>query len=618
MIVELEEVRAFLAEIEPFLRLPEEELAQLPAKMTMRYARRGDTLLRIGEPNGQLFIIRSGAVDLVDEDGVLLDRRDAGRSFGYSTLSGESNSRYTMIAVEDCLLLNLPEADFQELAQRHPDLARYFSSQSRRIRAVADELRQDTSAEVLRTRLGGFKIPEPVIVSADTSIRQAAIKMEELRVSSLLIGAPENLEGIITDRDLRGRVVAVGLDIDLPVGEIMTMNPRIGTSDTLAFEAMLIMTELRIHHLPIVDGGQVTGIVTSADIMRLMRQDPIYLTADVARRSSPEELAGSYTQASEIGMRFFERGASAEETAGLMTIVADAIARRLLTLAEEKLGKPPVPYAFAVVGSQGRHEMGFASDQDNVLILDDSYEDAAHGAYFAELSEFVCRGLDRAGQVLCPGDMMAMNPEWRKTISEWEDAFHLWVTAPDPDALLFAQTFFDLRAIHGELSLGEQVHSAAVVMASGASRMQAHLASLAVRREPPLGFFRGLVVERSGEYTNTLNVKKGGTAGIVQMARLFSLNDGIVALGTRARLSLSAGGGAVSERGANDLLDAFEFLRSVTFRHQTQQLRNKQHPDYNIDPKQLSKMDREHLRDAFQIIKGMQNALATRYPVRNI
>lgn len=618
MSVELEEVRAFLADNEPFLRLPAEELETLPAKMTMSYARRGETLLRVGEVNEQLHIIRSGAVDLLGENGILLDRRDAGRSFGYSTLSGEPESNYTIIAVEDCLLLNLPVEAFRELAEKHPDLARYFSSQSRRISAVAEELRQDTSAAVLRTRLGDFKIPEPAIVTADTSIRAAAQRMNELRVSSLLIGSPHNLEGILTDRDLRGRVVATGLNIDLPVAEIMTVDPRIGTSETLAFEAMLIMAELSLHHLPVVDGGKVTGIVTAADIMRLMGQDPIYLTADVSRKSSIAELAGSFTKASEIGVRFIERGASAEETAGLMTIVADAIARRLLTLAEAELGPPPVPYAFAVLGSQGRHEMGFASDQDNALVLDNSYREAEHGTYFAELSEFVCRGLDRAGQVLCPGDMMAMNPEWRKTTDEWEQTFHVWVTAPDPDALLHAQTFFDIRGVHGELNLVEQVHASAVSMAGRSRRMQAHLATLAVRREPPLGFFRGLVVERSGEYTNTLNVKKGGTAGIVQMARLFSLQGGVQALGTRSRLSLAAGAGTVSGQGSHDLLDAFDFLRAVTFRHQAEQLRQGQTPDYNVDPTKLSKMDREHLRDAFQIIKGMQSALATQYPVRNI
>ena len=148
--------------------------------------------------------------------------------------------------------------------------------------------------------------------------------------------------------------------------------------------------------------------------------------------------------------------------------------------------------------------------------------------------------------------------------------------------------------------------------------MHAHLAALAARREPPLGFFRGLVVDRSGEYANTLNVKKGGTAGIVQMARLFALSSGITALGTRNRLLEASAAGAVSERGALDLVDAFDYLNSITLRHQAAQLREGTVPNYNIDPHKLGKMDREHLRDSFQIIKGMQNALATKYLVRSI
>lgn len=618
MTVELDEVRGFIADLEPFTRLPESELDDLPAQMSMQYVRRGEDIILLGQPNDFLYLIRSGAVDVLGEDGLLLDRRDAGRSFGYSTLVGENSSRYTMTAVEDSLLLTLPRADFLALVERNPDIQRFYFSQSRRIRAAADELREDASSEVLRTQLADFKINDPASIGPDATIRRAAQLMEERKVSSLLITTDGQLAGIVTDRDLRGRVVAQGLDISLPVTDIMTANPRTVPSDTLAFEVMLLMAEVRIHHLPIVDGGQLTGIVTTADVMRLLRHDPIYLTADLSRRNSPEELKNAYSEASEVAARFIERGASAEETAGMMTIAGDSLARRLLTIGEEKFGTPPVPYAFVVVGSQGRREMGLASDQDNALVLSDDYVEAEHGEYFAQLSEFVCRGLDTAGQVLCPGDMMAMNPQWRMTQSQWVDTFHTWVTAPDPDALLHAQTFFDFRPIHGDIELGESVHTSAVGMARGARRMQAHLASLAARREPPLGFFRGLVVDRSGEYANTLNVKKGGTAGIVQMARLFSLNAGVTAVGTRRRLTDAAAEGAVSEKGALDLLDAFEYLRTITLRHQAQQVREKIVPDYNIDPNQLSKMDREHLRDSFQIIKNMQNALATKYPVRSI
>ncbi|RNE48341.1 DUF294 nucleotidyltransferase-like domain-containing protein [Corynebacterium alimapuense] len=618
MTVELDEVREFIADFEPFIRLPAKELDQLPGRMNIHYVRRGEEIIALGQPNDKLYVIRSGAVDVLGNDGVLLDRRDAGRSFGYSTLVGDNACQYSMIAVEDSLLLTLPRAEFGGLIERNPDIERFYSSQSRRIHAAADELREDTSADVLRTRLADFKINDPVSIGMDSTIKQAAVVMEENRVSSLLITTDGRLNGILTDRDLRGRVIAQGLDINRPVTDVMTASPRTVNSETLAFEAMLLMAELRIHHLPIVDEGQLTGIVTTADVMRLLRNDPIYLTADLSRRNSPEELVDAYSSASEVAARFIERGASAEETTGMMTIAADALARRLLTLGEERFGAPPVSYSFVVLGSQGRREMGLASDQDNAMVLSDDYVESEHGEYFAELSEFVCRGLDTAGQVLCPGDMMAMNPQWRMTASEWMDTFHLWVTAPSPDALLHAQTFFDFRSIHGDSELADAVHSNAVGMAHGARRMHAHLASLAARREPPLGFFRGLVVDRSGEYANTLNVKKGGTAGIVQMARLFSLTAGVQAVGTRRRLSEAAAAGAVSQKGALDLLDAFEYLRTITLRHQAQQVREKVVPDYNIDPNRLSKMDREHLRDSFQIIKNMQNALATKYPVRSI
>ena len=618
MTVELDEVRDFLAASDPFAQLPANELSGLPQHMSMRYVRRSDTIISAGQTNDMLYIIRSGAVDVLDGEGTLLDRRDAGRSFGFSTLMGDNTCRYSMIAVEDTLLLTMPREPFVELAERNPELARFFSGQSARMRAAAAQLRQESSSDVLRTQLGDFKIPNPATVTPDTTIQDAARIMEDRNVSSLLVSQDGGLEGIVTDRDMRGRVVANNMDVTLPVTEIMTPNPRAVTSDALAFEAMLIMADMRIHHLPVVDEGAVTGIIASADIMRLLRHDPIYLTADLSRRTTPEDMQEVYESAADVAVRFIERGASAEEVTGLLTVAADSLARRLITLAEEQLGPPPVPYAFVVLGSQGRRGMGLASDQDNALILDDSYDPDLHGDYFKNLADYVCTGLDSAGQVLCPGDMMAMNPDWRMTVTQWANTFHTWITAPEPEALLHAQTFFDMRAIHGALELADNVHTTAVDMAAHSGRLHAHLATLAARREPPLGFFRGFVVDRSGDYANTLDVKKGGTAAIVQMARLYALSAGIDAVGTRLRLQSAASAGAVSERGAEDLIDAFDFLTTIALRQHAEQLRRGQKPNYHIDPKELGKLDREHLRDAFQIIKGMQSALSTQYPVRSM
>lgn len=618
MSVELEEVTGFLASIEPFRHLPEAELEALAPTLTVRYVRRGEIVLDFEESNNFLRIIRSGAIDILGPDNVLLDRRDPGLTFGYSTLVGTNSSRYRMEAVEDSLVYEMPREVFIQLSKRNPDIARFYSSQSRRIRAAAEEIANaGANTNVLRTHIYDVKISKALSCPPDLSIREAAQRMDEHSVSSLLVIENEALLGIITDRDMRGRVVAEGVDTSRPVTEVMTTNLLTLGSEALAMEALMLMSERKIHHLPVVDDGRVTGIVTQNDIARLLHNDPVFLAADISRKNSIDELADAFTRTTKVVAQLIESGAAPEETAGMITIAADGVARRLFTLGIEKYGKPPVDFAFVAVGSQGRREMVLASDQDNALVLSDEFDHAIHNDYFQKLTEFVCLGLDRAGQVLCPGDMMAMNPQWRMTVTEWERTFANWTGAPEPDALLNAQIFFDFRVIAGSQELGNEVHQSAVAHGKNALRMHAHLASLAARREPPLTFFKGLVVERSGQYANTLNIKKGGTAAIVQMARLYSLSAGHSIVETRERLRQSAGK-TVSRAGSEDLLDAFDYLRSITLKYQASQIRSGQQPNYHIDPKQLSGMERENLRDAFSIIKSMQNALATKYPVRNI
>ncbi|WP_257202365.1 DUF294 nucleotidyltransferase-like domain-containing protein [Corynebacterium cystitidis] len=626
MTVELDEVRGFLADHEPFAHLPEATLDALPGQMGIIYVRRGDELVSVGSVNDTLYVIRSGAVDIVSEDGLLLDRRDAGRNFGYSTLVGEPESLYRMVAVEDSLLLTMPRETFIGLIDEHPDIKRYFTTQSHRVRAAADEVRDDATAEVLRTPISDLiQGRAPITAGPDTTVQEAATIMTEARASSLIIidgGAGTSSDssaivGILTDKDLRSRIVATAGSADTPVCEVMIPNPRTIDPSILTFEAMLVMSELGVHHLPVVDtGGGVVGMLTSGDIFRQLQTDPIYLAADLAR-AEVDELAGAYERAGEVAAKFLDRGATAEEAHHLMTSVADTIARRLIELAQQRLGPAPVPYSFVAVGSQGRKEMGPGSDQDNALVLDNSFDEATHGQYFQEFAAFVCQGLATAGQKLCPGDMMASNPKWRMTEHQWNETFTGWVTAPEAEALLNAQIFFDLRAIAGDQHLAERVHESAVRAAARSRRLHAHLAALSARREPPIGFFRGFVVERSGDYASTLDIKKGGTAAIVQMARLYAIAAGQPVVDTRRRLEAAAGD-SVSEKGAAELLDAFAYLQTLTMRHQAQQIRAGETPNYRIEPSKLSSQDRDNLRDAFGVVKSMQNALASKYPVRTI
>ena len=615
MSVELDEIREFLRETSPFSDLPEEELQSLPGRLTMRYARRGQELLTAGRANDSVFVVRSGLVDVFDASGTLLDRRDAGDSMGYSSaLSGEP-SLYTATAVEDTLYLAVGHDVFHELMERFPVFSRFYGGENARIRAAASELRSSAASDALRTRVEDLMAKEPIYIGSAATIGEAAGLMTERNVSSLIIIDDSKLIGILTDRDLRRRVLAKGRGPEMPVAEVMTPDPLTVDPSMLAFEAMLLMAERRYHHLPVADQSGVVGMVVLGDLMRTLHTDPVYATANLSRKHTVEDIAEVAGNARRVVGRFIERGVSADEVSRLLTVTADAVARRLLVLAEEKLGPPPVPYCFVVLGSQGRREMGMASDQDNALILGNDYRGAEHGAYFAELSDAVCKALDECGYPLCPGDMMASNPQWRMTLSQWETTFHGWVTAPGPDALLHAQTFFDIRGIHGDQQLVDDLRRSYVPIAANAKRLQAHLAKLATFREPPLGFFRGLVLEKGGSHANTLDIKKGGTAAVVQMARVFAVEAGLPQVGTRERLTAAAGAGTVSRQGAADLHDAFEFLTNIQLQHQEAAVNAGREPDNHVNPKELSRLDREHLRDAFSVIRRMQQGLATRYPI---
>lgn len=617
MSVELEEIRDFLAAHEPFRRLPEVTLAELPQTMEMTYVPRGETIITRGEVNDYLYIIRSGAVDVLGEEEVLLDRREPGRNFGYSTLVGEPECRYSMIAVEDTLLLVLPRDHFTQLAEANPDVERYFSTLSRRIAHAAREWRDDPAQDVLSTPVSTMISEQtPVLIESTATITEAARTMVEKNVSSILVTDNKRLSGILTDKDLRVRVVAAERDSSHPVTAVMTADPLTLTPDALAFEAMLVMAEHNIHHLPVCDHADILGVVTSGDISRLLQVNPVFLTAELSRRSRAE-LKDTYHRAGDAVARLIDRGASFNETSKVLTTVADALVRRLIELFEEDNGPSPVDYCFVVVGSQGRVEMGPASDQDNALILADDYDEEVHGDYIERLATFVCQGLADAGQALCPGEMMAMNPQWRMTKSAWLDTFWRWITAPEPDALLNTQIYFDMRGVAGNLEMAEEVHAEAVARAQGSQRLHAHLAALAARRDPPLGFFRGFVVERGGEYAKTLDVKKGGTAGLVQMARLYAIKAGLTVVGTRDRFRQAAGL-SLTQQAADNLIDVFDYLSNLTLKHQSQQLKLGKEANYHIDPEQLNALNRHNLRDSFQILKKMQNALATAHPVRNI
>lgn len=618
MDVELAEIRDFLALHEPFDTLTAAQLDRLTPLLTIRYHRRGSVLVARGESVHDLVVLRSGAAEARDENGALVARGAAGASFGENSLSTGTASPFDVTAIEDSLVLLVPGEALDGLRAQHPDVEAFFDAQStHRMSGAVASLQVSTSGgAILKTRVSDLIVRAPVAVQDDVSIHEAAVTMSVHRVSSLLVVDGDRIVGILTDRDLRTRVLAAGRPPTDRVSEVMTRDPITGSADTLAFEVLLEMVTRRIHHLPILDGDEhAVGIVTATDLLRLEQDNPVYLAGDVSRQDSVEGVVRASRLLPQVAVGLVKQDASADDIGRVITAVGDAVERRLLELAERDLGTPPVPYCWVALGSRARLEEALAADQDIAIILDDSAA-PEHAAYFSALAEQVTSGLVECGYRRCPGDVMATNPKLRRTVAQWRREFSTWLSEPVPEAVLDASIRFDMRPVHGDASLHSAVRDHFLGAAPRSARFLAHLAKQAITNEPPLGFFRGFVLQRHGEHQDTLDIKRGGVGAVVELARVHALSIGSPAVNTRARIQDARDAGALGKDRAHDLRDAFEFISYVRLRHQASQAHDGIPVDNFVSPSQLSSFDKRHLREAFAIVRSAQVALAQRHPLQ--
>ncbi|MGY6409570.1 MAG: DUF294 nucleotidyltransferase-like domain-containing protein [Alkalilacustris sp.] len=455
----------------------------------------------------------------------------------------------------------------------------------------------------------------PVSVPPETPIREAARLMRTHRISSVLLLEGGALCGILTDRDLRDRVVAEGLDVARPVRDVATAAPLTIGIERPAFHALLVMARHNVHHVPVMDGAEVAGMVTSTDIAEHHSDSAITLAGAIFEQDLLDSLVQVSGRIRHLQRSLAATNASAHSTGQIVSAMTDALTTRLVQLAEAELGPPPVPYAWVAAGSQGRGEQTARSDQDNCLVLDDGYDAALHGAYFAELARRVCDGLDACGYVHCPGGMMAMTDQWRQPLARWREYFRRWIDMPEPEAMMLTGVFLDQRCVHGRADLVAGLRAEVVARAQANKGFLAALAANALQRKPPLNWRGRLALIKEGAHGGTIDLKMHGIVPIVDMARYYAFSAGSEAVNTRERLEQAAARGKLTEAQARDLLDALDFLSGLRLQHQARRMAGGLDADNYLDPAELSNFERGHLLEAFRLIARMQSVVAEAYPV---
>jgi CBS domain-containing protein len=614
MDAELKELHDFIASTAPFDRLPKECIEELTASVAIRYLRSGLSLPPKNVSQHRLYIIRKGALSLFSTEGKLIGKLGEGDICSVFCTQDEE-SIFSVKVDEDALLYTIPCDQLTNTMQAHPEVLTFFmesASQRLKQQVVAMSEEAIVTSTLMSTSTADMFHSPAVTIENNASIRDAAKKMTELGYSSLIILKGDAIDGIITDKDIRRRCVAAGLSPDEPVSKIMTSNIMSISRDTNAFDALMLMSRNHVHHLPVLHNGDLAGMVTVTDLIRQEGKNAVHLTGIIHKADSLDALVEASKMLPDLQVQLAKLGTTAEHVGKGITAITTALTHRLIELAEDELGPPPVPYAWVAAGSQARQEQSSHSDQDNGLIISDDMK-PEDDAWFEALAKFVSDGLAACGYIYCPGNVMATNPQWRQKQSVWEGYFNKWIDTPEPMALMYSSIFFDLSTIRGEFSYLKDIRKNMLAKTQHNTLFQAHLTHNALKLSPPLGFFRDFVLVHDGEHNDTLDLKHNGIAPIVDLARIYALSEGIKPVNTIERLRLASGTPSLSKESAANLIDAFEFLGMLRIQHQAKQIQNNQQADNYLSPKDISKLEREHLKDAFKVIQSLQNSLHSKY-----
>jgi CBS domain-containing protein len=619
MQIEHLEIIDFLRVRPPFDALPQDALEHLAATIDVSYYKAGDQIVEFGQVSEYWYVVRSGAVEIFRRNGTLYNRLTSGGYFGEFGLLRQGRVRFPTQALEDSLIYLIPHTTFLELFDKYEDFADYVELEDKtRLRQVMS--RREDANDLMSATIDTLVTRNAVTVGSIATAREAAHLMTQEGVSSLLIvdddpdtPRPPVLSGILTDRDLRTRLLAAGLDHNTPVAEIMTKGVVTVTHKQVIFEAMLVMLRHNVHHLPVLKHQHPLGIIALSDIIRYESRNSLFVVSSIFRAQSVDELAALVPDIRACFTRMVNQDSSAHIIGSAMAAIGRGVKQRLLELAEETLGPPPVPYCFLALGSMARQEQLIVTDQDNAMILDNRYDAAKHGDWFKSLSTFVCDGLALCGYTYCTGGIMATNEKWRQPLSAWERLFSNWIERPTPESLLHAGIFFDLDGVWGRTEWADHLRELIARKAKSNSRFLACMARNALQRTPPLGFFKDFVVESDGRHSRTINIKRRGTGPLADLIRVHSLAIGSQALNSFDRLHEVIDAAILPLGRGPDLFDALEFISMVRARSQAEELTDGNEPDNSIEPEKLSDFERKSLRDAFLILSNAQKYLKYRY-----
>lgn len=604
--MEVADVTQFLAQTTPFNHLNEAGLAQLCGHIKVFYCQAQH---KVQVNTGRLLIIRTGIFALYSDQQQLLTKLQSGDFYGYQQLLTGLTDDDTLQCEEDGLIYALDADDFHQCRYQYKNVDIFFQRLfSRRLH----QYREQQQGSRFTLKISDVVRQRKIAIRPEQNVQDAAKLMSQQRVSSLLVEEHSKLVGIITDRDLRSRVLAHGLPASTQISQVMTRQPHSIDRHAYLYEAVQQMSQFNIHHLPVTEHGVCCGMLSATDIMRSQQDHPVYLIGEIHRQSSVDGLERVSQQIASLAVTLNKQQVPAHEAGHIITTITDALTQRLIFLAQQQLGDAPCVFSWLAFGSQARMDQSLNADQDNALLLEKE-PTGAIADYFSALAEIVCQGLAQCGISLCPGNIMATNPELRLSLKGWSGRFARWIATPTPDALLKASIFFDLRVIDGSKGLFNALQQDILQRTAEAPLFLYHLAQAALQRTAPLGLFKNFILEQDGKQKKGLDLKKRGISLITDLARVYALSAGIKEVNTRLRLQQLVSAGVMDSKDSLNLNDAFDLLAQLRWEKHQHDLQQGHDVTNLLDPQDVSGLARHQLKDSFAVINEAQSRLKQRF-----
>lgn len=576
---------AALREHAPFDEMKPEALEFLASRLSVAYYPRGS--LVIGPESGivdRLYVVRqgtvrgSGTLPRVPAADVVLG---PGEAFPIGALIGRRATVYDYRAETDVFCWELAAPDFQRLMEISPrfhafctdHLASLVERSHRALRADAgQEIAHETG---MLAPLRSVLKRAPVSCGPDTPLREVLKTMRTQRIGSMVVVDERQVPiGIFTIVDVLAKVAEPQASAEpqanlgaVPVSSVMTPGPVTLEEEATLADAALEMARRGIRHIIVTRDGRLAGVVSERDLFALQRASLHRTTERILIAASPEALADAAADVRELGRSLLAHGVAAEQLTAMVSALNDTLTQRLIGLVSVK-HQLDGPWCWLALGSEGRMEQTFVTDQDNALIVSADRKKA-----FLQFAEEVNRGLAAAGFPLCKGEVMAMNPRWCLTLQEWRRVFDDWIRNPLPEALLNAAIFFDFRTLAGEARLAGTLRDAVLAQTRANRTFLRALTRAALESAPPLGLLKDFS-------SDEIDLKAQGVRPFVDAARVLALGDGIAETGTAPRLRA---------KGEAQAAEAFHFVQTLRLRHGNR-----------VRVSALSPIDRRVLKEAFR------------------